>query len=31
MVKAGKLSKPLDVSVVTAPEYRERALKLVEQ
>jgi NitT/TauT family transport system substrate-binding protein len=29
MVKAGKLSKPLDVSVVTAPEYRERALKLV--
>jgi NitT/TauT family transport system substrate-binding protein len=31
MVKAGKLSKPLDFSVVTAPEYRERALKLVEQ
>ncbi len=31
MVKAGKLSKPLDVSVVTAPEYRERALKLVAQ
>jgi NitT/TauT family transport system substrate-binding protein len=31
MVKAGKLSKPLDVSVVTAPEYRERALKLLEQ
>ena len=31
MVKAGKLPKPLDVSVVTAPEYRERALKLVEQ
>ena len=31
MVKAGKLSKPLDVSVVTAPEYREKALKLVEQ
>ena len=29
MVKAGKLSKPLDVSVVTAPKYRERALKLV--
>ena len=29
MVKAGKLSKPLDVSVVTAPDYRERALKLV--
>src|SRR5450631_1163171 len=29
MVKAGKLSKPLEVSVVTAPEYRERALKLV--
>src|SRR5450631_2217078 len=29
MVKAGKLSKPLDVSVVTAPEYRERAIKLV--
>jgi NitT/TauT family transport system substrate-binding protein len=31
MVKAGKLSKPLDVSVVTAPEYRERALKLIGQ
>ena len=31
MVKAGKLPKPLDVSVVTAPEYRKRALKLVEQ
>jgi ABC-type nitrate/sulfonate/bicarbonate transport system substrate-binding protein len=29
MVKAGKLAKPLDLKTVTAPEYRERALKLV--
>jgi NitT/TauT family transport system substrate-binding protein len=29
MVKAGKLAKPLDLMTVTAPEYRERALKLV--
>lgn len=29
MVKAGKLAKPLAMKDVTAPEYRERALKLV--
>jgi NitT/TauT family transport system substrate-binding protein len=29
MVKAGKLAKPLDLKTVSAPEYRERALKLV--
>jgi NitT/TauT family transport system substrate-binding protein len=29
MVKAGKLKAPLDLKVVTAPEYRERALKVV--
>ena len=29
MVKAGKLAKPLDLALVTAPEYREKALKLV--
>jgi len=29
LVKAGKLAKPLDLKSVTAPEYRERALKLV--
>jgi len=29
MVKAGKLTKALDMKAVTAPEYRERALKLV--
>jgi NitT/TauT family transport system substrate-binding protein len=29
MVKAGKLAKPLDLNAVTAPEYREKALKLV--
>jgi NitT/TauT family transport system substrate-binding protein len=29
MVKAGSLPKALDLAVVTAPEYRERALKLV--
>ena len=29
MVKAGKLAKPLDLSAVSAPEYRAKALKLV--
>jgi len=29
LVKAGKLAKLLDLKTVTAPEYRERALKLV--
>lgn len=29
MVKAGKLAKPLDMNEVTAPEYREKASKLV--
>jgi NitT/TauT family transport system substrate-binding protein len=29
MVNAGKLPKPLDMKTVTAPEYREKALKLV--
>ncbi len=29
MVKAGKLAKPLALNVVTAPDYREMALKLV--
>ncbi len=29
MVKSGKLDKPLDLKVVTAPEYRERAFKKV--
>ena len=29
MVAAGKLPKPLDFNIVTAPEYREKALKLV--
>lgn len=29
MVKAGKLVKPLDMKTVTAPEYREKTLKLV--
>lgn len=28
LVKAGKLKKPLDVKSVTAPQYREKALKL---
>jgi NitT/TauT family transport system substrate-binding protein len=28
LVKAGKLAKPLDLKTVTAPEYREKALKL---
>jgi NitT/TauT family transport system substrate-binding protein len=31
MVKAGNLAKPLDLNAVTAPEYREKALKLVGQ
>ena len=30
LVKAGKLKKPLDLAAVTAPEYREKALKMVE-
>jgi NitT/TauT family transport system substrate-binding protein len=29
MVKAGNIPKPLDLKAVTAPEYREKALKLV--
>jgi len=29
MVKAGKLKAPLDLSAVSAPEYREKALKVV--
>jgi NitT/TauT family transport system substrate-binding protein len=29
MVKSGKLPKPLDIKIVTAPDYREKALKLV--
>ena len=29
MVKAGKLKAPLDLKTVTAPEYRERALKVI--
>ena len=29
MVKAGKLAKPIELNVVSAPEYRARALKLV--
>ena len=29
MVKGGNLAKALDLSIVTAPEYREKALKLV--
>ena len=29
MVKAGKLKEPLDLAKITAPEYREKALKLV--
>jgi len=31
MVKAGNLAKPLDLKTVAAPEYREKALKLVGQ
>jgi NitT/TauT family transport system substrate-binding protein len=30
LIKAGKLKAPLDLKVVTAPEYREKALKMVE-
>lgn len=29
MVRAGKLKAPLDLKTVTAPEYRERALKVI--
>ena len=29
MVKAGKLKAPLDLKIVTAPEYREKALKVI--
>jgi NitT/TauT family transport system substrate-binding protein len=29
MVKAGRLKAPLDLSAVTAPEYREKALKVI--
>ena len=29
MVKAGRLKAPLDLSIVTAPEYREKALKII--
>jgi ABC-type nitrate/sulfonate/bicarbonate transport system substrate-binding protein len=29
MVKAGKLKAPLDLKKVTAPEYREKALKVI--
>jgi NitT/TauT family transport system substrate-binding protein len=29
MVKAGNIPKPLDLKAVTAPEYREKALRLV--
>jgi len=29
LIKAGKLKTALDLKVVTAPEYREKALKLV--
>ena len=29
MVKAGKLKVPLDLKVVTAPEYREKALNII--
>jgi NitT/TauT family transport system substrate-binding protein len=29
LVKAGKLAQPLDLKTVTAPDYREKALKLV--
>jgi len=30
LVKAGKLKAPLDLKTVTAPEFRERALKMVD-
>jgi hypothetical protein len=29
LIKAGKLKSPLDVKSVTAPAYREKALKMV--
>jgi hypothetical protein len=29
LVQAGKIAKALDLKTVTAPEYREKALKLV--
>ena len=29
MMKAGRLKAPLDLSAVTAPEYREKALKII--
>ena len=29
MVKAGKLKAALDLKAVTAPEYREKALKVI--
>jgi hypothetical protein len=29
MVKAGRLKAPLDLTAVTAPEYREKALQAV--
>jgi NitT/TauT family transport system substrate-binding protein len=29
MVKAGRLKAPLDLNTVTAPEYREKALKVI--
>ena len=29
LIKAGKLKEPISTQVVTAPEYREKALKLV--
>jgi hypothetical protein len=31
MVKTGSIPKPLDIGAITAPEYREKALKLVGQ
>jgi NitT/TauT family transport system substrate-binding protein len=29
LVKAGKMKAPLDLKIVTAPEYREKALKII--
>jgi hypothetical protein len=29
LIKAGKIKSPLDLKTVTAPQYREKALKLV--
>jgi NitT/TauT family transport system substrate-binding protein len=29
LIKAGKLKKPIDLAAITAPEYREKALKLI--